>query len=54
VQARRKVARRFPFQPEGVKVWWRILAVGLAPAAFLALSFLWSLYRRRPMLGHGR
>jgi hypothetical protein len=35
LQARRKVARGFPFQPSGQKTLWRILVVSLGPLVFL-------------------
>jgi hypothetical protein len=54
VEARRRVEKRFPVQPAAVKVRWRILAVGLGPAFFLAFGVFWWRVRRRPILGGRR
>ncbi|MCZ6636229.1 MAG: Gldg family protein [bacterium] len=49
LQARRKIAQGFPFQPPGQKTLWRILVVGLGPLVFLAYGFCrWHQNRRIP------
>jgi hypothetical protein len=51
IQSRQVKLKSFPFQPPGVKLAWRIAAVGVGPAVFLLCGLLWRLRRRRSVLG---
>ena len=45
LQARRSSPRGFAHQSSSAKVWWRVVVMGTAPLAFLALGM--ARYRRR-------
>jgi hypothetical protein len=50
LEARRAVPRTFPFQPPGVKLGWRLVAVAGAPLLFVAAGIVLRWRRRRPLL----
>ena len=47
LQARRKIARGFPYQPPGLKTLWRILVVGLGPFCILVYGLVRYLKERK-------